>query len=100
MAYTGERSDVATQPQSGFLKRIDEYFEISKKGSDLKTEILAGLSTFLALSYIFVVNPAILTKAGIDPSVSLFATVAISAAATLVWASGPAFPSSYRPEWR
>ena len=44
------------------------------------------------MSYIFVVNPAILTKAGIDPSVSLFATVAISAAATLVmgfWARLP-----------
>jgi AGZA family xanthine/uracil permease-like MFS transporter len=92
MAYTGERSDVVTEQRSRTLKLIDEYFEISKKGSDFKTELLAGLSTFLALSYIFVVNPAILSKAGIDPSVSLFATVVISAAATLtmgLWARLP-----------
>ena len=74
---------------SGF---IDRYFGVTEKGSTVPREILAGLSTFLALSYIFVVNPAILDNAGINKNVSLFATLVISAAATLVmglWARLP-----------
>jgi AGZA family xanthine/uracil permease-like MFS transporter len=71
---------------------IDKYFRISERGSTISTEILAGLSTFLALSYIFVVNPSILSQAGVSTSVSLFATIAISAGATLLmglWARLP-----------
>jgi AGZA family xanthine/uracil permease-like MFS transporter len=71
---------------------IDGYFGVSERGSTIPTEILAGLSTFLALSYIFVVNPAILAQAGIPTAVSLFATIAISAGATLLmglWARLP-----------
>src|SRR5258708_31764113 len=62
---------------------IDGYFGISERGSTIPTEILAGLSTFLALSYIFVVNPAILAQAGIPTAVSPFATISISAAGAL-----------------
>jgi AGZA family xanthine/uracil permease-like MFS transporter len=79
----------APSTPSGFL---DRYFGISEKGSTIAREVLAGLSTFLALSYIFVVNPAILDNAGINKNVSLFATLVISAAATLVmglWARLP-----------
>src|SRR5260221_9675514 len=83
---------LAPVPQGAIAKRLDAYFEIYKKGSTIRTELFAGLSTFLALSYIFIVNPAILSKAGIDPSVSLFATLVVSAGATLVmglWARLP-----------
>lgn len=55
-------------------------------------EILAGVSTFLALSYIFIVNPAILSQAGMNPDAVLFATIATSALATLamgLWARLP-----------
>jgi adenine/guanine/hypoxanthine permease len=92
MTVTRDSTELTARPKSAFLRAIDSYFEITKKNSDLKTEVLAGASTFLALSYIFVVNPAILSKAGIDTSVSLFATLVISAAATLVmglWARLP-----------
>jgi AGZA family xanthine/uracil permease-like MFS transporter len=53
---------------------------------------MAGTSTFLALSYIFVVNPAVLAEAGIPKSAVFFATVVASAAATLamgLWARLP-----------
>ncbi len=72
--------------------RIDRFFEISLKGSTFRREVLAGVSTFLALSYIFVVNPSILANAGIDKSVSLFATITVSTLATLamgLWARQP-----------
>ncbi|MEV5408767.1 NCS2 family permease [Thermopolyspora sp. NPDC052614] len=71
---------------------VDRYFQVTAKGSNFRTEILAGASTYLALSYIFVVNPAVLAEAGINTSVSLFATIVISAVATLamgLWARLP-----------
>lgn len=62
------------------------------RGSTWRTEVLAGLSTFLSLSYIFVVNPAILSAAGIDKSAIFFATIVGSVIATLAmgfWANLP-----------
>ena len=44
--------------QSGtFVEKLDKYFEISKRGSNFKTEIIAGLTTFFAMAYIVVTNP-------------------------------------------
>jgi AGZA family xanthine/uracil permease-like MFS transporter len=74
------------------LQKIDNYFGITKSGSNFRTEIFAGVSTFLALSYIFVVNPAILGEAGINTSVAFFATIFGSVVATLLmglWARLP-----------
>lgn len=71
---------------------LERFFGIRAKGSTVRTELLGGLSTFFALSYIFVVNPAILERAGIDKSVTLFATIVASALATLamgLWARLP-----------
>jgi AGZA family xanthine/uracil permease-like MFS transporter len=73
-------------------KRIEDYFEFGKHKTSFRTEILAGVSTFLALSYIFVVNPSILGEAGMDKSMVLFATILVSALATLamgIWAKKP-----------
>lgn len=39
------------------LKKIDEFFEITKRGSTVKTEIIAGLTTFFAMAYIVIANP-------------------------------------------
>jgi AGZA family xanthine/uracil permease-like MFS transporter len=74
------------------LSRIDRYFEISARGSTIGTEVLAGLSTFLALSYIFIVNPAILAQAGMNKSATLFATIIASGIGTILmgtWARLP-----------
>ena len=74
------------------MSKIDSYFEFQKLGTNIKTEIIAGLSTFLSLSYIFVVNPAILSEGGMNKSAVLFATVVVSALATIfmgLWARKP-----------
>ena len=57
---------------------IEHYFGIRRRGSTLRTEMLAGVATFLAGMYIIVVNPAILSDAGIPFSAALSATVMIS----------------------
>src|SRR5438128_7554863 len=73
-------------------KWLRRYFAIDDKNSSIRVEALAGVSTFLSLSYIFIVNPAILSQAGINPSAVLFATITASAGATLamgLWARLP-----------
>jgi len=75
-----------------FFGKIADYFEFSKHKTNFRIEILAGVSTFLALSYIFVVNPAILAEAGMNKSAVLFATIVASGLATLamgIWAKKP-----------
>lgn len=74
------------------LKFIEKRFEFAKHGTNLYTEITAGISTFLALSYIFFVHPSILADAGMDKSMVLFATVITSSIATFLmgyWAKKP-----------
>ncbi len=74
------------------IKKISKYFEFDRLKTNFSTEILAGLSTFLSLAYIFVVNPAILSEGGINKSAALFATVIVSSFATIVmglWAKKP-----------
>lgn len=74
------------------LEKIDNFFGITKLGSSFRIEFLAGLSTFLALSYIFVVNPAILSAMGISTSAVFFATILGSVVTTLfmgLWARLP-----------
>lgn len=71
---------------------ISAWFEIQKRGSAVRTELLAGISTFLSLSYIFVVNPAILAAGGMDRSMVFFATIVGSVVTTLLmglWANLP-----------
>jgi AGZA family xanthine/uracil permease-like MFS transporter len=67
-----------------FFSKLDNFFSISQRGSTIKTELVAGLSSYLSLAYIFVVNPAILSKAGIDISAVMFATVIASGLSTIV----------------
>ena len=74
------------------LQKLDNFFGITRLGSNFRIEIFAGLSTFLSLSYIFVVNPAILSAAGISTSAIFFATVVGSVVTTLLmglWARLP-----------
>jgi AGZA family xanthine/uracil permease-like MFS transporter len=73
-------------------ERLANYFEFSRHKTNLRTEILAGVSTFFALSYIFVVNPSILAEAGMSRSAVLFATIVASFVATFfmgLWAKKP-----------
>ncbi|MDO1449053.1 NCS2 family permease [Rhodocytophaga aerolata] len=57
---------------------IQRYFEFEKNRTTFRTEIIAGVSSFLATMYIIVVNPAILSQAGMPFSGVLTATVLVS----------------------
>ncbi|MBA8841856.1 NCS2 family permease [Ochrobactrum sp. RH2CCR150] len=57
---------------------IDRLFEVTRSGSTIRTEVIAALTTFLAASYVIVVNPSILQNAGIPFSAGVTATVLVS----------------------
>jgi len=63
---------------------MNRYFEFKQKGTSYRTEILAGLTTFLTMAYIIVVNPAILEAAGIPKGPSMTATILSAAFGTLI----------------
>jgi adenine/guanine/hypoxanthine permease len=54
---------------------IDRLFRIQERGSSVRTEVLGGITTFLTMAYIVVVNPAILSAAGIPPGPGTVATI-------------------------
>src|ERR1022692_3110962 len=62
-----------------FLARLEAYFEFQRLGTNWKTEILAGLTTFITMAYIVFVNPQILHEAGM-PLAAVTAATCISAA--------------------
>ena len=76
-------------------------FDVSARGSSVRTEILGGISTFLAVAYIIVVNPAILKAAGLPVGASTVATICVAAAGTLLmglYANRPIAVATYMGE--
>lgn len=65
-ASTQETAPVAAASpyKNGFAKRLDGFFGISKAGSSIRIEIIAGIVTFLAMAYILTVNPNQILYAG------------------------------------
>jgi len=61
------------------LRKLESYFEFSRLGTNWRTEILAGFTTFLTMAYIVLVNPAILADAGV-PVPAVTAATCLSAA--------------------
>lgn len=57
---------------------MDKFFKLRENGTDVKTEVIAGITTFMTMAYILAVNPGILSAAGMDPQAVMLAT-AISA---------------------
>ncbi len=54
---------------------LRQFFQIEARGTSLRREILAGITTFTTMSYIIVVNPAILKTAGIPEGPSMTSTI-------------------------
>ncbi|MDP3149116.1 MAG: NCS2 family permease [Ignavibacteria bacterium] len=63
---------------------MEKFFKLKELGSDFKTEILAGITTFLATMYIIIVNPAILSPTGMPFSGVLTATILVSAFSSIM----------------
>lgn len=66
-----------------FIKKIESYFGFDDMKTNWVTEIVSGIALFLSLSYIFIVNPSILSTTGMPVGAIFFATVIASALSTL-----------------
>ncbi len=76
---------------------LDKLFGINKHKTTPKTEILAGITTFMTMAYILAVNPDILSAAGMDKN-ALFTATALSAiVGTLVMAFVAKLPFALAP---
>ena len=71
---------------------LDRYFGLAGHGTNVRTEILAGVTTFLSMAYIMVVNPSILSDAGMDFGAVFVATCIAAAVGSMImgiWANYP-----------
>lgn len=57
---------------------LNKFFKIEERGSSIKTELLGGMTTFMTMAYIIVVNPAILSFAGFPIEAATIATIITS----------------------
>ena len=57
---------------------IEQFFHLSENKTNVKTEVMAGLTTFMTMAYILAVNPSILGSTGMDPTAILLATALAS----------------------
>lgn len=71
---------------------MEKLFKLKEHGTDVRTEVLAGVTTFLAMAYILAVNPSILSAAGMDPAAVFTATAVSAAFATLCMAFFANYP--------
>jgi AGZA family xanthine/uracil permease-like MFS transporter len=76
---------------------VARYFEFAKHGTNFKKEIIAGLTTFLAMAYILIVNPLTLQNAGMDFGAVFTATAVASIIGTLVMGIYAKYPLALAP---
>lgn len=63
---------------------MEKYFKLKEHGTNVKTEIIAGITTFMTMAYILVVNPSILSEAGMDFGAVFTATALASLISTAI----------------
>ncbi len=71
---------------------LETYFKLTENGTNVRTELIAGLTTFLTMAYIACVNPSILAAAGMDQGAVFVATCVAAAVGSLImglWANYP-----------
>src|SRR5690242_21188973 len=79
------------------MKFLERRFSLAANGTTVRTELLAGLTTFLTMAYIVFVQPAVLSAAGMNFGAVLVATCLSSALATLLMALAANYPIAVAP---
>ncbi len=70
---------------------LEKFFKLSENGTNVKTEVIAGVTTFMTMAYILAVNPSILSASGMDSNAILIAT----AIASFIGCMAMAFLANY-----
>ncbi len=76
---------------------LEKFFKLTENKTDVKTEIMAGITTFMTMAYILAVNPNILSASGMDKSAVLIATALASFVGTALMAFFANYPFALAP---
>lgn len=76
---------------------LEKFFQLKENNTTVRTEILAGITTFMTMAYILAVNPGILSATGMDKNALFTATAIASVIATLVMALFAKLPFALAP---
>ncbi len=76
---------------------LDKLFSLSARQTDAKTEVLAGITTFMTMAYILLVNPSVLGSAGLDRNAVLLATAIGSGVVTIMMGVFVNYPIALAP---
>ncbi|MEO6918153.1 MAG: NCS2 family permease [Collimonas sp.] len=79
------------------MQFLEKFFKLKENGTDVRTELIAGLTTFLTMAYIIFVNPAILGDAGMPKGAVFVATCVAAAIGTLIMALYANYPIALAP---
>ncbi|MGE5487130.1 MAG: NCS2 family permease [bacterium] len=79
------------------IPSIERYFRFKELGTDLRTELLAGVTTFLTMAYIVFVNPSILQDAGVPAAGAMAATCISAALGSLMMGLFAKYPIALAP---
>ncbi len=79
------------------LEKLDHFFKLKENGTNVKTEVVAGLTTFMTMAYILAVNPNILSASGMDVNAILIATALSACIGTLLMALLANYPFALAP---
>ena len=76
---------------------LDRFFRLKENKTNVRIELVGGLTTFMTMSYIIFVQPAILSTTGMDKGAVMFATCISSALATLLMGLLAKYPIALAP---
>ncbi|BDU92425.1 TPA: NCS2 family permease [Clostridium perfringens] len=76
---------------------MEKFFKLKENNTDAKTEFIAGLTTFMTMAYILIVNPSILSAAGMDQGAVFTATALSAVIATLIMGLYAKLPFAQAP---
>ncbi len=79
------------------MSSMERFFKLKEQGTDVRTELLAGLTTFLTMAYIIFVNPSILGDAGMPKDAVFVATCLAAAIGTLIMGLYANYPIALAP---
>ena len=82
------------EKNSGLLERV---FHLSENGTSVRTEIMAGITTFMTMAYILAVNPSIMSTTGMDKGAVLTATAIAGFLGTMLMAAFANYPFALAP---
>ncbi len=79
------------------IRKVESFFKLKELNTNIRTEVIAGLTTFMAMAYIIFVNPAMISQTGMDFGAAMMATCIAAATATILMGLYANYPIAQAP---